>query len=484
MRSGGPMSTENPQAECGPAPAAYRRLRRGLAFLVWLFFRRVEVVGLEDLPNDRGGILVAWHPNALIDPALILSAFPGQVVFGARHGLFQFPLIGRLMRAIGTVPIYRRQDTAGGDTEVARKKNSGSLTALADRIAAGSFSALFPEGISHDAPFLQDIKTGAARTYYQARMRTEAHRPPPAVIPVGLHYAQKRLFRSKALVVFHPPITLPAELDVTPPDEEDPEKLRELARRLTWEVERALKAAVLETESWELRSLFHRAGKLIRAERAHRAEANPGATTMDEEVLGLARVWTARQHLIGSDPERVEQLTKRVKRYDRMLRALSIDDHEVDYPPPVIGGWLLVGLMLKAVSVVVLLPPFLLFGALVNLPPALLVTSGAQRAAKEPKDIASLKLLGGVVGFPLAWAVWAWLAGWGIVQAQTIAPWVPGQPILGGAVMVALCVASAVVMLLYWELAVGTLRALRSAPDQGAARSSVDSPASGAVTPL
>jgi len=88
------MARMHYQAEAGPGTAAYRRLRRGLAFIVWLFFRRVEVVGLENLPTDRGGIFVAGHPNGLIDPALILTAFPGQVVFGARHGLFRWPVIG------------------------------------------------------------------------------------------------------------------------------------------------------------------------------------------------------------------------------------------------------------------------------------------------------------------------------------------------------------------------------------------------------
>ena len=288
-------------------------------------------------------------------------------------------------------------------------------------------------------------------------MRIDGDGPPPSLVPVGLHYAQKRLFRSNALVVFHPPITLPEQLDVTPAMDEDPERLR----GLTQEVERDLKAAILETESWEFHGLFHRARKLIRAERAYRAETNPGATTMDERVLGLARLWTAYQQLIGTDPERVAELTKRVQRYDRMMRALAIEDHEIDHPPTVIVGWLVVGLVLQVVSVGVLLPPFLLVGALVNLPPALVVIAGARAASKEPKDEATMKLIGGVLVFPGVWAVWAWLAGWGTVQAQAIAPWAPDQPIVVVAVMVALCVASAIVMLLYWELAVGTLRALR-----------------------
>lgn len=444
-----------------PAPEAYRRLRWGLALAVRAFFRRVEVVGLENLPADRGGILVAWHPNGLVDPALILSAFPGQVAFGARDTLFRLPLIGRFARAIGTVPIYRRQDTDEAGIEEARAKNDVSLGALADRIAAGSFSALFPEGYSHDAPHLQEIKTGAARLYYRARMRTPGERPPPVIIPVGLHYAQKRLFRSNALVVFHPPVALPAELDVTPAPDADPERLRELARALTHEIERQLKAVVFDAESWELHGLLHRARKLIRAERAHRVAADPGAATMDEKILGLARVWLAYRERMRTDPAKVEAIERRVRRYDAYLRALGIEDHELDRPPPVVGRWFWVGLALQIVSVVVLLPPLLLIGAIVNLPPVALVTAWARLVGKEQKDMASLKLIGGVVAFPVAWGVWAGLAAWGIVQARAWAPWVPDQPLVAAAAMVALGVAGAAVMLLYWELALGTLRALR-----------------------
>lgn len=450
-----------PWAEAGPAPAAYRTLKRGLAFIVWLFFRRVEVVGLENLPTDRGGIFTAWHPNGLVDPALILTSFPGQVVFGARHSLFRIPLLGRLARAIGTVPIYRRQDLADDDAEEAARKNDASLNALADRIVAGSFSALFPEGFSHDAPYLQQIKTGAARIYYRARTRTGPGRPPPVLIPVGLHYAHKRLFRSNALVVFHPPIELPQELDVTPDPDEDPARLRSLGRGLTDEVERELKAVIFETESWELHGLLHRARKLVRAERAHRAAANPGASTMDEKVLGLARVWIAYQDRLKTDPERVADLIERVRVYDALLKALGIEDHELDRPPPVIGGKLLLGLALQVVSVVVLLPPFLLIGALVNLPAVAVVSAGANLMGKEQKDAASLKLIGGVVVFPLVWSVWSWLAAWGVVQARVFATWVPDQPVIAGAVMAALCVTSAAVMLLYWELALATFRAVR-----------------------
>ena len=56
--------------------------------------------------------------------------------------------------------------------------NQQSLDQLAQRIVDGSYSALFPEGISHDAPFIQQLKTGAARIFCAARAQASEERCP------------------------------------------------------------------------------------------------------------------------------------------------------------------------------------------------------------------------------------------------------------------------------------------------------------------
>ena len=96
---------------------------RLVRFLVGLFFRRVEVSGVENVPQTGGGILIAWHPNGLVDPALIISCFPRTVVFGARHGLFKWPVIGRIMKSLGTVPIFRATDLKDADDDARRAAN-------------------------------------------------------------------------------------------------------------------------------------------------------------------------------------------------------------------------------------------------------------------------------------------------------------------------------------------------------------------------
>lgn len=468
MQSVGPPASggvNTPAAS--PFAPAYRRMRRLVTLLVKVFFRRVEVAGLEHLPPDRGGILIAGHPNGLVDPALILSALPRPVVFGARSGLFGLPVLGRIVRALGTVPIYRRGGSPGeigeappGPDEERKRQNEASLDALADRIAGGSFSALFPEGLSHDAPTLLELKTGAARLYYRARSRLPAGLPTPVVIPVGLHYDQKRLFRSKALVVFHPPLEIPVEQDSSAAP--DSAAAREMARKLTDRMAQELKSVVLETESWETHQLLHRARKLIRAERALRAGRDPGGASMDERVVGLARVWVAYRERVRSDPERVEALRRRVTRYDRDLRSLGIEDHELDQPPP-LRPWFWVLLLSQVISVVLVLPPFLLVGYVVNLPTAWLVSLIAKRVGKEDKDIASLKLIAGVPLFLLTWAVWGWVAAWGLASTSLRGwmPWLPASPPLAAAAMLVLCVVGAVVMVLYLTLARATWRALR-----------------------
>jgi 1-acyl-sn-glycerol-3-phosphate acyltransferase len=160
---------------------------RTLRLIARAFFRRIEVTGLENVPETGGGLLISWHPNAMIDAGLILTQFPRRIVFGARHGLFEWPLLGRLMRHLGTVPIYRGQDQGAGRLDAERQAaNTQSLDALAREVADGSFAALFPEGISHDEPFPQELKTGAARLFYRACELTGVGSLKPVVIPIGL----------------------------------------------------------------------------------------------------------------------------------------------------------------------------------------------------------------------------------------------------------------------------------------------------------
>ena len=441
---------------------SYRIIVGLFRFIVRLFFRRVEVIGLEHLPKDGGGILVSWHPNGMVDPGLILTHFPMQVVFGARHGLFKVPVLGLLMRAIGTVPIYRAMDQANADPEARRQANLASLDALAHEVAGGSYSCLFPEGDSHDQSSLLELKTGAARFYYRARQLAPADAPPPVIIPVGLHYDSKRAFRSNALVAFHPPLQLDGELDIRPPEDEDPKLAKGRSRKLTSEIERVLREVVHATESWELHHLMHRARKLVRAERALRAgSVDLGPTRMEERILGFARVWAGYYQRLETEPEHVNDVVDAVREYDEDLRALGIEDHELDRDPRLASPWLYGILILQVLLVFFLMPPVLLVGYLVNGPTALLILVAAKVFKKRKKDEATIKALLGAVAFPITWVGIGLLAARAHVLLHTMFPTMPEGAVMTGIASTALAILGGIIALRYLRVARETVRAVR-----------------------
>ncbi len=443
-------------------PRAYRWIVAVFRFLFLLFFRQVQVSGLKNVPEEGGGLVVAWHPNGLIDPGLILTHLPRHVVFGARHGLFKTPILGSLMRAIGTVPIYRRRDAEkGGDPEQRKAANRRSLDAMAEAVAGGSFAALFPEGISHDRPDLQELKTGVASLYYRACEQVAEGAPTPVILPVGLHYDRKRVFGSNVLVAFHPELELDPELARPLSGDAPPEARRDRYRRLTDEIGRALREAVYGTGSWELYHLMHRARKLVRAERAARAGVAPEKPDMVERVLGFARFWTGYAERSKSHPKQVQSLFDRIGDYDSQLKSLGLEDHELDASPGPGSAKQAMFLALQAVFVYFFLPALLVIGYAVNLPPALLVLAIAKLTSKARKDVASAKVFIGVLAFPLAWLAAAVFVsrGWGLLRASY--PAIPDAPLLTGVLAFLLSAAGGLVALHYWRLAGATARTIR-----------------------
>jgi len=437
----------------------YQRFQRLVSMLLQTFFYKIEVSGLENIPKGQGGLLIAWHPNGMIDPGLIISSFPHQVVFGARHGLFSWPILGQMMSSIGTVPIYRKQDVAQLSAEEQRQKNVESLENLAAKITDGAWAALFPEGVSHDDPFVQSLKTGAARIFYQARKNaTEKN---PVIIPVGLYYDKKHSFRSRALVQFYPAITLPKDLDCNPSDEE----IKEKQKALTSLLEDALTSIIFALESWELHAVFHRAGKLVRAERIYRAGSESDRPEMEELILGLSRIWIGYHEMKEKHPAMVAELVSEVSEYHKDLEVLGIEDHELDGNPKLISFRIIAILLLQVILYLFVFPPILIVGYIMNLPTTILITFLSEHYSSLYKDKASVKLFSSIVLFPLTWIFWSWLAYIGYIESipylEKVFVSVPDLAIAASLFIFCLGMLSAIVMFTYIKASKRVMRSLK-----------------------
>ncbi|MEM7353130.1 MAG: 1-acyl-sn-glycerol-3-phosphate acyltransferase [Acidobacteriota bacterium] len=445
-----------------PLPRAYQLIVAFLRIVIRIFFRQVRVTGLRHVPQRGGGLIVAWHPNALVDPGLIQTHFPGHIVFGARHGLFKFPILGRMMRAVGTVPIYRRRDAKQGASEADRRAaNRRSLDALAQAVAQGSYAALFPEGQSHDHPDVQELKAGAASLFYRACELTPEGEPPPVILPVGLHYNEKGLFGSNALVAFHPPLELPADLAQPPQADAPKEAKREQYQRLTDRLDQVLHETVYGTASWQLHHTMHRARKLVRAERAARAGAALDKPDIEERVLGFARFWKGYNARLATHPQETRTLIERIGNYDEDLGTLHLEDHELDRSLHLGSLRQPAILLLQAIVVYLLLPSLVLIGVVVNLPTALLILALSKLTTAAYKDEASFKMLVGAIAFPLTWLAAALLVGWGQSLVHQAYPTIPEAPLASGILAFVLSAVGGAVALIYLRLVRATARAIR-----------------------
>jgi glycerol-3-phosphate O-acyltransferase/dihydroxyacetone phosphate acyltransferase len=440
-------------------PSTRESILRYFRLLLRTFFRPIEITGRGNVPTDRGCLALSWHPNGIIDGAVLLSYFPRPIVVGARHGLFQWPLLGWLLQQLGAVPIYRRRDAGAGTSTADRQTaNRQAIDALAQAIAKGSCSALFPEGTSHDDPHLLQLKAGAAHLFYRAVELTPEGAPLPVIIPVGLHYSHKTLFGSQLLVAFHPPLALPADLAKPAANEET---RRAQANRLTREFDRVLSEVVMATESWEVHHLMHRARKLIRAEGFARAGTRSQAPGVVDRVRHFASIWKRYEAAMARYPKETKQLLARVARYDRLLGALRLEGFQLDSAAWVASPHRAIWLALEFLFVYLVLPPFLLIGVLVNLVPAFIVWGFSRLVARHYKDEATLKILVGAFVFPLTWLLVAWLVGWGEGLLADSYPRISLSPILTGVVAFVLSALGGLLALQYRQIATRTWRTLR-----------------------
>lgn len=374
-----------------------RRLFRALfGIILRIFFRRIEVSGLERVPASGPVIFVLNHPNGLIDPAFLLCLAPRRVSFLAKAPLLRMPVIGFFARAFEAIPVHRRQDE-GSDPSQNRETFETARAVL----ARGGTIAVFPEGASHSDPKLRPLKTGAARIALGA---AEA-RTAPQIVPAGLYYRAKRTFRSAALLCFGDPIAV--EPVVLAPGAEPPAGA---VRELTARIERALSEVTLQAERVEVHGMVEQAQRLVTA--LDDAPAQPLPLVQEFELR--RRLLLGYRIVAERWPERLAALRTRIDRYEAALAAAGLDPQRLAPPPQSLSFVRVARYLAKSLIVLALLLPSALFGTLVHYPAYRAVGFVATGISKRAEDsLASIKVLAAMVLFPLTWAVvalgvWRW----------------------------------------------------------------------------
>jgi len=359
-------------------------------------YYRLTVAG-DRVPGRGPALLVANHPNSLLDPVLVQAVAGRPVRFLGKAPLFTDRKVGWLVRGAGAIPVYRATDDPA---QMAR--NEDTFRAVRAALADGDAVGIFPEGLSHSEPGLAPLRTGAAR------IALGVGRAFP-IVPVGLVFRAKDVFRSEALALVGEAV---AWDDLAPRGTADAEAVRELTAR----IDAALRRVTVNLERWEDRPLAECAVRIWEAER--------GEPPAPAERIGRLEVTT---RVLAAARERDDAaalvLAAEVRAHCARLARLRL--RPADLRADIGLGRGLTWGARRLPLVLPLATAAALAGFLLFFPPFWLTGRVAAAFRPDPDQGATHKLLAGIVLYGLWLALLAALAG------IVFAPWAAAAVLVG-----------------------------------------------------
>lgn len=355
-----------------------------------IYFQRIEVTGLEHVPRDTPVIFVLNHPNALVDPVFLLCLTPREVSFLAKAPLFRMPVIGYFVKALDSLPVYRRQDEGQDVT-----KNEETFIAARKLLARGGTIGICPEGVSHNEPGLRPLKTGAARISLAAVSNSEV--PNLQIVPAGLYYTSKTSFRSDALLYFGNPIDVEPvtlEPDGTPP--------RDAVRELSSKIEKALREVILDAKHEEELATTARAERIF-SSAADEKSGDDSSDSLKDELRLQQRFIKAYPVLQTHQPERLRKLEIRMMRFEEELNQAGVDPDELSPPHSTLRVF--ASIVRRSILFLLMLGPAVI-GTIAHYPAYKLGGVLATRISRDSDDVIStVKIISAMLLFPLTWIV-------------------------------------------------------------------------------
>lgn len=142
--------------------------------LLSIFFHikyKINVINEDNIPDMKGGYIVAANHQSYVDPPLIASVIRGKFSFMAKDELFhKNPFFTFIIKACGAFPVVRG---AGDDAP---------LKMAEEKLSEGRIFVIFPEGTRSKDGTIGRVKSGIAVIAGQSGA---------PVLPVCIRYGEK-----------------------------------------------------------------------------------------------------------------------------------------------------------------------------------------------------------------------------------------------------------------------------------------------------
>ena len=311
-------------------------------------YRKVEVRGKENIPQDGAIMIAPNHCNTLMDALVILRAFNDQTVFGARADIFNKPLIARIMYFLRILPMVRQRD---GLRNVL--KNHETQETIVETLEHGVRFCMYPEGRHRPAHSLQSLGKGTFRAVLAANTKF-GDKMPVYIIPTGIEYGDYFRFRSTSLITFGKPINVTEYVKGQNVDNEVQliEPLRkELSSRMS-ELITFIKDDADLYRKWALTKIL--------AVSEGRMYGNYG-TSLYEGMLANRKTVDSIEKAFEADPEAMSELLEKTDEFEKKRRRKGLSIYSFSRKNSILK---VIGKILAAIIGL----PYYIFSAIISAP--------------------------------------------------------------------------------------------------------------------
>ena len=169
-------------------------------FCMHLFYRKIEVRGLENIPRNKPVIFAGNHQLAILDALLIVCSSKKQPSTLTSAFVFKSLIITKILSVLKLMPVYRIRDGVKS-----LQKNEEIFKRCNELLSKNEAVTIFPEANHHADRRLRLLTKGVSRLAFNAE-ESERFKLNSVIVPVGINFGNQYNFNSKLLINYGVPI--------------------------------------------------------------------------------------------------------------------------------------------------------------------------------------------------------------------------------------------------------------------------------------
>ncbi|MCR9173703.1 MAG: lysophospholipid acyltransferase family protein [bacterium] len=291
----------------------YRLLKIIVGVGIRLFYRQIRVIGREHLETRGPKIILANHPNTLMDAWMIGHICNQRIYYMAKGTFFNTRFKRWVLGSLGMIPVNRKSDA-----KIDGVSNLDSFEACYRLLEEGKTLVIFPEGNSYKERLLRKLKSGSARIALQTEVRNNKQLG-LQIIPIGLNYTEPEKFRSSVLANIGAPIDPKPYVDLFQSDS------LKAARKLTEEIRIGMTRLLVNSESKEEEKLVEGIVDLLSSEYIKTPEKG-----VERDVKEMREVFAQMNAIRVSQPWKIREIALLVESLKIRIEHLHIKSDFLD----------------------------------------------------------------------------------------------------------------------------------------------------------